>query len=271
MTSGEHLEGRGTPTSRRRNLRATTARRRPLQGAAIGSCSRAITFVCVAGAAATRPATDAKGTPRYRFDGNTVLDLARRTAGSAFVPKRLENPALQQLNYDQYRDIRFNPEAADLAQRAGAVSRRAVPGGLPVPDAGDRIGRRRRAGARHRRRPNTFMLGNSVAKQLANQTLPLSGFRVRTRLNSRSVWDEFLVFQGASYFRAVARDTLYGFRRAALRYARRIRPAKSSRRSRTSGSSGRRRMRRRSSCTRCSTVRRSPARTASRSRPAWKR
>jgi glucans biosynthesis protein len=40
--------------------------------------------------------------------------------------------------------------------------------------------------------------------------LPLSGFRVRTRLNSRSVWDEFLVFQGASYFRAVARDTLYG-------------------------------------------------------------
>ncbi|MGH8186060.1 MAG: glucan biosynthesis protein, partial [Steroidobacteraceae bacterium] len=45
---------------------------------------------------------------------------------------------------------------------------------------------------------------------LANQTLPLSGFRVRTRLNSRSVWDEFVVFQGASYFRAVGRDTVYG-------------------------------------------------------------
>lgn len=70
----------------------------------------AIAFSCVAAATATRPGADAKGAPRYRFDGNTVVDLARRTAGSAFVPKRLENPALQQLSYDQYRDIRFNPE-----------------------------------------------------------------------------------------------------------------------------------------------------------------
>ncbi|MFN3314928.1 MAG: glucan biosynthesis protein, partial [Hyphomonas sp.] len=37
-----------------------------------------------------------------------------------------------------------------------------------------------------------------------------SGFRVRTVLNRPNVMDEFLVFQGASYFRAVARDTLYG-------------------------------------------------------------
>ncbi len=37
-----------------------------------------------------------------------------------------------------------------LAQRAGAVPRRAVPCRLPVPDAGRRLGRRRRTGARHR-------------------------------------------------------------------------------------------------------------------------
>ncbi|MGR3199580.1 MAG: glucan biosynthesis protein [Paracoccus sp. (in: a-proteobacteria)] len=37
-----------------------------------------------------------------------------------------------------------------------------------------------------------------------------SGFRVRTFLNRPGVMDEFLVFQGASYFRAVARGTLYG-------------------------------------------------------------
>ena len=55
-----------------------------------------------------------------------------------------------------------------------------------------------------------FSLGPLVAKQLANQSLPLSGFRMRTRLNSRSVWDEFLVFQGASYFRAVDKDGAYG-------------------------------------------------------------
>ena len=55
-----------------------------------------------------------------------------------------------------------------------------------------------------------FSLGPQVAKVLGNRTLPLSGFRVRTLLNSRSVWDEFLVFQGASYFRAVATGGAYG-------------------------------------------------------------
>ena len=37
-----------------------------------------------------------------------------------------------------------------------------------------------------------------------------SGFRLRTLLNRPGVMDEFLVFQGASYFRAVARGTIYG-------------------------------------------------------------
>jgi len=84
MTTGEHLQGRG----------------KPVTGRGYWLWVLAIAFSCVAAATATRPATDTKGTPRYRFDGNTVVDLARRTAGSAFVPKRLENPALQQLTYD---------------------------------------------------------------------------------------------------------------------------------------------------------------------------
>ena len=40
--------------------------------------------------------------------------------------------------------------------------------------------------------------------------LSYSGFRLRFPLNYREIDDEFLVFQGASYFRAVAQDTLYG-------------------------------------------------------------
>ncbi len=37
-----------------------------------------------------------------------------------------------------------------------------------------------------------------------------SGIRFRHPVNRPGVWDEALVFQGASYFRAVARDTFYG-------------------------------------------------------------
>jgi periplasmic glucans biosynthesis protein len=210
MTSGEHLEGRGTPTSRTAQFTRDGRPSPPVAGRGYWLLLLAITFVCVAGAAATRPATDTKGTPRYRFDGNTVLDLARRTAGSAFVPKRLENPALQQLNYDQYRDIRFNAEAAVWRNEQVPFHVELYPAGFifqtPVTVSVVEGGLARDVVAD----PTTFVLGNSVAKQLAGQSLPLSGFRVRTRLNSRSVWDEFLVFQGASYFRAVARDTLYG-------------------------------------------------------------
>lgn len=210
MTSGEQLEGRAAPPDR--TARPPREGRLPASkaGRRYWLLALAITFSCVAGAAATRPAPDAKSTPRYRFDANTVLDLARRTAGSAYVPKQLGNPALQQLTYDQYRDIRFNPEASIWRNEQVPFRLELFPAGFlfqtPVMVSVVEGGLARDITAA----PGMFMLGRSVAKQLANQALPLSGLRVRTRLNSRSVWDEFLVFQGASYFRTVCRDALYG-------------------------------------------------------------
>jgi glucans biosynthesis protein len=49
-----------------------------------------------------------------------------------------------------------------------------------------------------------------------------SGFRVRARLNTPDQFDEFLIFQGATYFRAVAKDQAYGLsaRGLAVRTAR---------------------------------------------------
>src|ERR1019366_1427481 len=57
--------------------------------------------------------------------------------------------------------------------------------------------------------PAMFQMSSSVP-QLGKVKLPLSGFRIRSRINSKKIWDEFLVFQGASYFRAVAQNLLYG-------------------------------------------------------------
>src|SRR5688500_14624420 len=73
----------------------------------------AITFSCVAVAASVKPAVEGARAARYKFTPSTVVELAKRTAASAYVPRRLEgNSALQQLSYDQYRDIRFRPEMA---------------------------------------------------------------------------------------------------------------------------------------------------------------
>ena len=58
--------------------------------------------------------------------------------------------------------------------------------------------------------PAMFAMG-PVAEHAGGQvSLPLSGFRLVGHINSNKAWDEFLVFQGASYFRAVAKDLLYG-------------------------------------------------------------
>src|SRR6202142_2565412 len=46
--------------------------------------------------------------------------------------------------------------------------------------------------------------------RLGKVSLPLSGFRLRSQFNAKKVWDEFLVFQAASYYRAVAQHLLYG-------------------------------------------------------------
>lgn len=181
----------------------------------------AITFTCVAGAAATRPATDPKQAASYKFTADTVLEIARRTASSSFVPRKLDSATLQQLTYDQYRDIRFNPEAGIWRNEQVPFRLELLPAGFlfqqPVTVSLVENGLARDVTAG----PGMFLLGPHVAKQLANQALPFSGFRVRTHLNSRSVWDEFLVFQGASYFRAVAKDTFYGLsaRGLALRTA----------------------------------------------------
>ena len=42
------------------------------------------------------------------------------------------------------------------------------------------------------------------------QVLGLSGFRLQSQINTAGVFDEVLVFQGASYFRSLGRNEGYG-------------------------------------------------------------
>lgn len=150
------------------------------------------------------------------FSADTVVELARVLAASPHAAREGVTPGLADLTYDQYRDIRFRIDEAlwtheDLPFRldvlpAGFVYKAPVEvsiveDGVAVPLVST---------------PQMFELGPHVPPALQGKSLSLSGFRVRTRLNSRSYWDEFLVFQGASYFRAVARGQNYGLSARAL-------------------------------------------------------
>lgn len=182
----------------------------------------AVACSCVAGAAAVRDDTGTATASRYRFSAELPLEAARRAASSPFVPRTLDgSTALKQLTYDQYRDIRFNADAGIWRNEQVPFRLELLPAGFlfqyPVDVAIVESGVARDL----KGTADRFVLGPHVADKLAGQDLPLSGFRLRTRLNSRSVWDEFLVFQGASYFRAVDRGGAYGLsaRGLALRTA----------------------------------------------------
>jgi glucans biosynthesis protein len=159
---------------------------------------------------ADSPPADTAGAP-YPFNVDTLLAEAKRRAAMPYTPQHSTLPAgLDKLSPEQYRSIRFNPDAAIWRKerlpfrlellRAGfnvqttTVTVSAVEDGM----AQDLVAT-----------PAMFDMGPTLP-QLDKLSLPLSGFRIRAQINSKKVWDEFLVFQGASYFRAVAQHLIYG-------------------------------------------------------------
>jgi glucans biosynthesis protein len=157
------------------------------------------------------PRPPAKPVATYPFTFDTLLEDAKRLAASAYSPQRNSVPsALDKLSPEQYRSIHFNPDAGiwreeKLPFRLELL--RAAPN-LPTPvmisTVEDGVAKDLVA------TPAMFQMTGTIPAQLSKISLPLSGFRIRSRINSPKVWDEFLVFQGASYFRAVAKNLLYG-------------------------------------------------------------
>lgn len=125
-------------------------------------------------------------------------------------PEAADRYGFNDLTYDQYRDIRFRQERGLWAGEGlnfqvdffhpgfrfrAPVEILAVDGGQsePVAFASD-----------------LFEYGPQVTAPTDVAGLGFSGFRVRAPINTAEMMDEFAVFQGASYFRAVAKDQRYG-------------------------------------------------------------
>jgi len=181
----------------------------------------ALALVSFTGPSDRQRASDTAAASEYEFSHESVIEEARRLAAREYAPRELpENSPLMQLSYDEYREIRFNSERGIWRNEQVPFRLELLTAGFiyrtPVTVAVVESGRAHNLLGT----PDLFTFGPKV-QRFAGETMPLSGFRVRTRLNSRSTWDEFLSFQGASYFRAVARDTVYGLsaRGLALRTA----------------------------------------------------
>ncbi len=149
------------------------------------------------------------GAPPAEFD--TLVQRAEQARHSlGEPPKRLTLPAsLQDLDYDAYRTIRFRTEQSLFRGEPGQFEVQFFHVGLhyfePL-----RISVLDNDTLRPVPFKSELFSYEGVEAPPPDADLGFAGFRVHAPLNSDSYRDEFIVFQGASYFRAVARGQIYG-------------------------------------------------------------
>src|SRR5258708_37345506 len=171
----------------------------------------ALALVATVARAANTPAPDKPPPATYPFTFDTLLADAKRRAAAPYAPQHNRLPAgLDKLSPEQYRSIRFNPDAGiwraeqlpfrlELLRVGYNMQTAVTVSTVENGEANDLVAT-----------PGMFEMESALPAQLGKVSLPLSGFRVRSRINSNKVWDAFLGFQGASYFRAGAKNLLYG-------------------------------------------------------------
>ena len=151
------------------------------------------------------------GTPAWAFNFEDVASQAKTLAASPYKKPKGELPkSLQDLTYDQYRDIRFNPDRAywrdlrlpfELAFfHQGRIFETPVKINEVVGKAVRPI----------QFDPKSFNYGANKINPKDLNGLDFAGFRVHYPVNTPKYKDEVLVFLGASYFRAVGKDQRYG-------------------------------------------------------------
>ena len=145
------------------------------------------------------------------FDLDTLGERARVLADRPYQPPPASgNAKLAALNYDDYRDIRYRP-AASWWRDAG------LPFELQFFHVG---GSYTRPVQLHelvddREQPlevprSAFDYGRAAPAMAGERAAQVAGFRVHYALNNGAYKDEVLLFQGASYLRAVGAGQHYG-------------------------------------------------------------
>src|SRR5262245_52785646 len=174
---------------------------------------------CAASYALPEPAKPAPTpqAPPANFGFEDVVRRARELAAADFDEAAPALPeALNKLDFDSWRDIRFRPDKALLATQGsqfrlqlfhlGHIYRRPViintiRDGIPAPIP---------------YAANLFDYGHSKIDKPLPVELGFAGFRLHYPLNDPKVYDEVIAFLGASYFRFLGRGQRYGLSARAL-------------------------------------------------------
>ncbi len=150
------------------------------------------------------------------FTDQTPLEIARDLASRAYNPRPNVPQEWLDLVYDEYRLFWFNTQRALWRDEAAPVDAKPplqvdffLPG-LYFP-RGVEVDVVKNGEARHVLFDLDLFDRTDMAPDLPiDDTLDYSGFRLRAELEQLGIHQEFAVFQGASYFRALATGQVYG-------------------------------------------------------------
>lgn len=145
------------------------------------------------------------------FGLQSVATLARELAAKPFVDSKGNVPnVLKTMSYDDWRDIRFTQEKSLWRDEKlpfelqffhpGLFYDRTV--AINVVD--------KDVPARLTFDTSAFNYGRNKFSDQIPPEMGYAGFRIHSAINKKSYLDEFLVFLGASYFRAVGKGQHYG-------------------------------------------------------------
>lgn len=161
----------------------------------------------LSGAFAQRLSAAAEAVP---FSRSVVIDRARALASAPFAwPEPALPKALKNVSYSEYQGIRFREDRQLFTQPPSGFGVDLFHSGfiynVPVEIFTVEDGKATKLAYD----PGLFTFQLSQPPE-PGTPLEFAGFRARTALNRPDVMDEFVVFAGASYFRAVAAGQIYG-------------------------------------------------------------
>jgi glucans biosynthesis protein len=152
----------------------------------------------------------APATANTRCDFERVVEIAKTVAAEPFKAPPPIPDFLKQLTYDQYRDIRFDPARSLWKDAGGKFQVQFIHPGLFYDHAVtinvcDETGTHRVDFS-----PKLFTYGKNQIVDQIPADLGFAGFRVTYPFFKKTEYNHVIVFAGASYFRAVAKDEVFG-------------------------------------------------------------
>ena len=141
------------------------------------------------------------------FDGATVRRMAQALSKQPYAAPDTGLPGpVDKLTYEQYRAVAFKPDRA-LWRDGAPFQVQLFPRGFLYRPAVEVFEVAAGQAARVPYSPDLFDWPDPAMRL---PDVGFAGFRLHARLNRPDVFTEAVVFLGASYFRAVAKDQVYG-------------------------------------------------------------